>query len=42
MVSTNDEVLNEAPVAQMVPVAGEIRNITEEDFEKAQKNISVR
>jgi len=28
MVSTNDEVLNETPVAQMVPVAGEIRNIT--------------
>lgn len=41
MVSTNDEVLNEAPVAQMVPVAGEIRNITEEDFEKAQKTFQL-
>jgi len=41
MVSTNDEVLNETPVAQMVPVAGEIRNITEEDFEKAQKTFQL-
>jgi len=43
MVSTNDEVLNETPVvdAQNVPATGEIRNISEEDFEKAQKTFQL-
>jgi hypothetical protein len=41
MVSTSDEVVSEAPVAvEQVPIS-EIKAITEDDFEKAQKTFQL-